>query len=340
MSRGTGFVGLRESARRYCVTRSSASLLVEVADQHQRRVVRDVIGPEELADVRDRGRLEILHAPDRRVLVGMDRERLVVDDLVQPPVRLILDAHPALFLDHLLSVLKTASSMRRVARRSASSQSTSGRYCAGKGLPEDRRVLVRVGVALPADARDPRWVPFGLHVLRALEHHVFEQVRETGPPGLLVLGSDVVPDFRLHDRRRVVLEHHHLEPVGQCGHRVIEFRRAVRRTGAGIDDEDCEKCAGHAQRAPNQFSHGISIMTRGDRLSPCAGIGGVIESTRPTRRPGRRRVTPNLPVGPTPPRARRAGARGRRWFCGAPGVSGTPRTPSASRGCRSPDSRR
>ena len=34
-------------------------------------------------------------------LYGCDGERLVVDDFVQPAVRLVLDAHPPLFLDHL-----------------------------------------------------------------------------------------------------------------------------------------------------------------------------------------------------------------------------------------------
>src|SRR5215471_3740714 len=50
-------------------------------------------------------------------------------------------------------------------------------------FPEDGRVLVRVGVALAADAGDVRRMPFGLDVLRALEHHVLEEVREPGMAG-------------------------------------------------------------------------------------------------------------------------------------------------------------
>ena len=61
----------------------------------------------------------------------MHRERLVVDDLVQPAIRLVLDAHPPLFLDHLALAPERLSSTRSVAMRSASSHSTSGRYCAG-----------------------------------------------------------------------------------------------------------------------------------------------------------------------------------------------------------------
>ena len=85
----------------------------------------------EIAHVLDRRRLEILHAADRRVLVGMRRERLVVDDLVQPAVRLVVDPHPPLFLHHLALVREVSLSMRSVAIRSASSHSASGRYCAG-----------------------------------------------------------------------------------------------------------------------------------------------------------------------------------------------------------------
>jgi hypothetical protein len=54
-------------------------------------------------------------------------------------------------------------------------------------LPEHRLVFGGVGVAAPADARDDRGVRLGLDVLRALEHHVLEEVREAGAPGPLVL---------------------------------------------------------------------------------------------------------------------------------------------------------
>ena len=55
----------------------------------------------ELAHVGNRGGLEIDHAADRRVLVGVRRERVVEDDLGQPAVRLVLDAHAALLFHDL-----------------------------------------------------------------------------------------------------------------------------------------------------------------------------------------------------------------------------------------------
>ena len=74
---------------------------VEVADDRDRRVLRHVVGAVEVAHVLDRGRLEVGHAADGRMLVGMHRERVVVDDFREPAVRLVLDAHPALFLHDL-----------------------------------------------------------------------------------------------------------------------------------------------------------------------------------------------------------------------------------------------
>ena len=53
------------------------------------------------------------------------------------------------------------------------------------------------------------------HVLRALEHHVLEQVREAGAPRLLVRRADVVPEVHRDERQAVVLRQDHLEAVRQ-----------------------------------------------------------------------------------------------------------------------------
>ena len=54
-----------------------------------------------------------------------------------------------------------------------------------------------------------------LHVLRSLEHHVFEQVREARAPGLLVRRSDVVPDVHRDKRQTMVFREDDFQPVGQ-----------------------------------------------------------------------------------------------------------------------------
>ena len=290
-------------------------LRLEVSDEHQRRVVRHVVGPEEIADVGDRRGLEILHAADRRVLVGVDRERLVVDELVQPAVRLVVDAHPALFLDDLPLVLEhvlfDAQRREAIGFEPQHQRQVLRRH----RLPEDRRVFVGVGVALPADARDPRRMPLGLDVLRALEHHVLEQVREAGAAGTLVLGPDVVPHFGVHDRRGVILEEHHLQPVRQRRHRVIELGRPRRRARARVRRHERGERHQHGGKRPARsnmtwvvqtgFKGPDPIMARDARLGPGNATSGV---------------TPARPGAP----------RGRRWSCAAPAAAGTRPTTSAT----------
>ena len=48
---------------------------------------------------------------------------------------------------------------------------------------------------------------------RALEEHVLEQVRESGPPGSFIRGADVVPKIHCDNRRGVVLGQCDEEPV-------------------------------------------------------------------------------------------------------------------------------
>ena len=210
---------------------------IEIAHEHQRRVRRHVERPVEVAHIVDRRGLEILQAADRRVLVRMHGERLVVDDLIQASVRLIVDAHPALFLHDLALALERVlvdpqrrhavgfhpQHQRQVVRRHR--------------FPEHRLVVGRVGVALAADRRQHRCVRFGLDVLGALEHQVLEEMREPGAARLLVLRPDVIHDLQVHDRRRVVLRQHYREPVRQRRDLVLQFRRTRgrgRRQGRGV----------------------------------------------------------------------------------------------------------
>ena len=117
-------------------------------------------------------------------LYGLDRVEVVVEDLRQPAERLVVDAQAPLFLDHLALVLerRLVDAQRRhaIGFHPQHQRQILRRH----RLPEHRRVVVRVGVALPADARQHRRVLFGIDVLRALEHHVLEQMGEPGPSRL------------------------------------------------------------------------------------------------------------------------------------------------------------
>ena len=99
-------------------------------------------------------------------------------------------------------------------------------------LPEHRLVFGGVGVAAAADAGDDRRVRLGLDVLRALEHHVLEEVREPGAARPLVLRADVIPDRDVHDRRRVILGEDHAQPVRQRRDLILKLRRPDRGVAA------------------------------------------------------------------------------------------------------------
>ena len=199
----------------------------------------------------------------------MHGERLVGDDLLQPAVRLVLDAHPPLFLDDFaLGLERLLVDTQR--RHAIGFEPEHERQVLRRHrLPEHRRVFVGVGVALPADARDVRRMPFGLDVLRSLEHHVLEQVREAGTSRAFVLRSDVIPDLQVHDRRRVIFEEHHVHAVGQRGHRVVEPRRPHRRIGGAPGAENCRE-NGRDARTPRarMNKHERSIMTRRPGAAP------------------------------------------------------------------------
>ena len=71
-----------------------------------------------------------------------------------------------------------------------------------------------VGVGGAGPLQVPEVLVLG-DVLGALEHHVLEQVRETGAPRLLVLRADLVPDVDDDLGHAVVLVEDHLEAVRQ-----------------------------------------------------------------------------------------------------------------------------
>mgnify|MGYP003693778241 CR=1 FL=1 len=155
----------------------------------------------------------------------MRRERLVVDDFVEPAVWLVVDAHPALFLHHFAFVGErvlvdaAASPSGR-----PSSHRMSGRYC--DGTVSQNTVIVVVGVGVGSarrPTRDERRVAFGLDVLRSLEHQVLEEMRETGASRLLVLRADVIPELQMDDWRRVILGQDHRQAVWQRQQLVLKF---------------------------------------------------------------------------------------------------------------------
>ena len=95
-----------------------------------------------------------------------------------------------------------------------------------------------------------------MHVLRALEHQVLEEMREPGAPGLLVLRADVIHELQVDDRRRMVFRQHQRQTVRQFGDLVQQFRRAYRggRGLRGDADEGRDQRDG-GQQARNPDLH-------------------------------------------------------------------------------------
>jgi hypothetical protein len=70
-------------------------------------------------------------------------------------------------------------------------------------------------------------------VLRALEHQVLEEMRETRPARPLVLRADVIPDVHRHDRHVMVFVNDDVEAVVQraFGEGELEGRHVQHRNG-------------------------------------------------------------------------------------------------------------
>ena len=88
----------------------------------------------------------------------------------------------------------------------------------------------------------------------ALEHQMFEEMREPGFAGRLVGGADLVPDHLRDDRRAVIRDHHDLQPVGK--------REAGGRLGGdGGLGESAPMSRGRAQAKSEAAKRFEDIMT-------------------------------------------------------------------------------
>ena len=67
------------------------------------------------------------------------------------------------------------------------------------------------------------------HVLRAFEHHVFEQMREPGPARHFVRRTDVIPEVHGDQRKPVIFGQDHVQPVRQRVLFEFQLRNFERR---------------------------------------------------------------------------------------------------------------
>ena len=116
------------------------------------------------------------------------------------------------------------------------------------------------------------------HVLRALEHHVLEQVREAGAARLLVGRADVIPEVHGHQRQPMVLAEDHVETVRQrvflerqpwdAGRRgIAALLRPWRGSDGQGQHDNSEQGMRSAQRLHHRSSLGCNCLP--DRHEQC-----------------------------------------------------------------------
>jgi hypothetical protein len=213
-------------------------LRVDVAGDHERRVIRPVIRLEPLLDVVELGCVQVFHRTDHRPRVRVARRKARLRrQLFRYRIRLVVAL--ALFvLDDAALLVEP----RLVDRADQMAHAI--------GLQEEdlvesrfrdvlevvRPIVVGRSVQVGRAERLDRLEVVVVVVLAAVEHQVFEKVGETRPSGLLVLRAHVVPDVHRHDGRLVVLVDDQREAVVQrvflerdIGNRELGCERRERR---------------------------------------------------------------------------------------------------------------
>ena len=218
-------------------------LRLDVADDGQHRVVRAVVVAEEGVDVLEARGVEVLHRPDRRVVVGVAvGEDRGVDVGEGVAVGHVVVALPLLLLDDVALVVEVLLGDRVE------------QVPVPVGLQPERELqgalgdrLEVVGPVEPGRRVEPAAlghqraeVLAALDVARPLEHQVLEEVGKTRASGRFVPRPDAHPEVHGDGRDGVVLGDDHPQAVGQ------------RALGDGVRD----------------VSHGATIRDPADPVVP------------------------------------------------------------------------
>ncbi len=209
---------------------------IDIAGDHQARVGRLVVLPEELHHVLVAGGREVVHVADRRPVIRMPfriQQRIDLD--LRRSVRRVLDVLAALVLHHVALAVDDGG-RHRVEEVAHPIRFEEEREVERVGRDVDvvvGAVRFRRGVVRAARALEQRVERPFLHVAGAFEHQVLEQVREPGPPGLLPRRPDVIPDVHRYKGDGVVLVQDHVQPVRQRELRIGDRNRSGAGRGCG-----------------------------------------------------------------------------------------------------------
>ena len=200
LQRGDGRPGRlrrRRQVAEVALRRGEALVGRDVADQREHAVVGAVVAAEEVVHVHEAGGVEVLHRPDRGVVVGVpggEHRGIHLDQ--GRAVGHVVVALALLFLDHVALVVEVLlrHGVEQVAVPVGLHPEGELVGALGHGLEVVGAVEPRRRVEPAALGHQPGEVLAAGDVPRPLEHQVLEQVGETGAPGDLVAGPDVHPD--------------------------------------------------------------------------------------------------------------------------------------------------
>ena len=195
-------------------------LAIEFARDGEHTVIRRVELLEKGVDVLERRARNVLHTPDDVPRIRMAFGKEVLEEHFDgSPIRNVVHALAPLVLDDVALVVEVLLRHRveQIAHAVGLRPEHELERAGGNRLEIIRPIEIRRAVDtalrdIGAGALHERDV-LAFHVARAFEHHVLEQMGETGLAGLLVLRAHVVPKIDVRDRELVVLVQDDLKAV-------------------------------------------------------------------------------------------------------------------------------
>ena len=129
--------------------------------------------------------------------------------------RLVLDAH-AQFLDHHIALWQHfLVGEFQIGHAVGFHLHDERQPVFGDGLKISREIIIGESIVTPAIARNRLGEFTGRELVRALEHQMFEKMRQPRLARHFVCRANAIPDHMGHNRRTVIRNNQNLHPVGQ-----------------------------------------------------------------------------------------------------------------------------
>ena len=231
----------------------------DIAGENDHRIVRRIFVGEPLFHIGEAGGVEIGHRADRQMLVGMTGGEDVLEHFVEDEPAGLIIALALLVLDHAALVIEHALGNRAeqvphavrfheqspLERAARDGFEIIGAVECGGAVVIGRADLLQISEIIAGQ------------IFRAVEHQMFEQMRETGLAPGLVLRPDIIPGADRDHRRLAIL-------VDDDGEAIVELERRMRNHN--LADQ-----YGYRSRLGDcRFAHGRQRGKRG-----LAGSGGA-----------------------------------------------------------------